>query len=392
MDFSRLQKLMDHLAREKSPGCTVRVTLEGKEVFSGSAGFANLENRIPFCGDELFHMYSCSKVATVTAGVQLLERGLVKLEDPLWAFIPEFRQMYVRESDGTLREAQKDITIGHLFTMTAGFTYDLDSPGFRKARTLTGGKMDTVVAIRCMAEDPLTFEPGAHWQYSLCHDVLAAVIEVASGMKFRDYMQQNIFAPLDMADTVYHHTPDTLRRTAPQYLRITRSSPEYSEEEAPRCCPSPEGYYRNTGKTVAYTLGEEYDSGGAGIITSAAAYTKFLTALANRGLGLTGERILRPESVELLRTNRLNPTQLKDFAWDQYRGCGYGLGVWTMMDPEKSGLCCPVGGFGWSGAAGSTCIIDPDGGLAVFFAQHCLNPGEEYYQPLLRDAVYRCLH
>lgn len=390
MDFLPLIQLMDHLASELNPGCTVRVYLGKEQVFTYSAGFADLENRVPFAGGELFHMYSNSKVATVTAGVQLLERGAMKLSDPLYAYIPEFKEICVLE-DGKPVKAKQDITIEQLFTMTAGFCYDLDSPGFQKARTLTGGKMDTVEAIRRVAFDPLSFQPGTRWQYSICHDVLAAVISVVSGMKFRDYMRQNIFAPLGMEDTTYHPTALTHARMAEQYRFVHCGSPEYPGALETACGLTKDGCFINAGKSNAYILGEEYDSGGAGIITSAEDYAKFLAALANRGLGLTGERILTPESLELLRSNRLSGQQLLDYNWEHLKGCGYGLGVRVMMDPEKSGLRCNVGEFGWGGAAGSTCIIDPDIGLAVLFVQHCLNPREEYYQPLVRDTVYRCI-
>jgi CubicO group peptidase (beta-lactamase class C family) len=87
----------------------------------------------------------------------------------------------------------------------------------------------------------------------------------------------------------------------------------------------------------------------------------------------------------------VTPEQMKDYSWRQCAGCGYGLGVRTHMDPAKSGLVCSLGEFGWGGAAGATAIIDPSRQLGVFYAQHCLSPREEYYQPRLRNVVYTCL-
>ena len=116
-----------------------------------------------------------------------------------------------------------------------------------------------------------------------------------------------------------------------------------------------------------------------------------MVALANYGMGLTGERILSQYSVDLMRTNRLNDTQLKDFNWRQMKGCGYGLGVRTHIRPDQSGVISNLGEFGWGGAAGAAAIIDPSIKLAVFYAQHTLNPREEYYQPRLRNVVYSCL-
>ena len=116
-----------------------------------------------------------------------------------------------------------------------------------------------------------------------------------------------------------------------------------------------------------------------------------MAALSNYGLGITGERILSENTVELLRTNRLNENQLKYLNWKQLTGYGYGLGVRTLIDKAKAGSTGNIGEFGWGGAAGATAIIDPKIGLSVFYAQHCLNPREEYYQPRVRNVLYSCL-
>ena len=217
MDFTNLKLFMDHMAAERTPGNAIEVYLKGKKVFEYHTGYCDLENKIPLNGEEMYNIYSCSKVTTVTAGTQLLERGKILLSDPLYDYIPEFKEMYVKTPEGDLKKAETPIKVGDLFSMTAGFSYNLKSEGFQKAAEVTGGKMDTVETIRCVAADPLCFEPGTHWQYSICHDVLAALISVVSGQKFRDYVKKNIFDPLDMTESVYHHTPETLKRTAQQY-------------------------------------------------------------------------------------------------------------------------------------------------------------------------------
>jgi CubicO group peptidase (beta-lactamase class C family) len=251
--------------------------------------------------------------------------------------------------------------------------------------------MDTVETIRCIASDPLSFDPGEHWQYSIGHDVLAAVISVVSGKKFRDYMKENIFDPLEMSKTVYHHTEETLQQTAQQYCFESNCQQYDDIVEAQKYGCSNDGYYKNVGKSVSHILGEEYDSGGAGIISSVSDYAKLAAALANYGTGLNGERILSKAAVDYMRTNRLTDEQLLDFNWQQLKGCGYGLGVRTHMDPAISGLICNKGEFGCGGAAGASVIIDPEIGLGVFYAQHILNPREEYYQPRLRNVIYACL-
>lgn len=391
MDFTPLKDFLDHMAQTRTPGNAVEVYLHNQLVFRYVCGYSDFENKIPLTGEEMFNVYSCSKVATVTAGAQLLERGKFLLTDPLYAYMPEFKDMYIKGEDGHLEKAKNPIRIGDLFSMTAGFTYDTDTEAFRKARQITGGKMDTVETIRCLASEPLAFEPGSHWRYSLCHDVLAAVISIISGKKFRDYMQENIFEPLGIENTVYHQTQETLKRTAELYTFVRDAAPADPVDAQAMACAETKGNFKNIGKKVSYVFGEEYDSGGAGITTTLSDYAKLAAALGNGGVGITGERILSPYTVNLMRTNRLGTEQLKDFNWQQLAGCGYGLGVRTHIDPAKSGLICNLGEFGWGGAAGSSIFSDPGIGLGVFYVQHIQNPREEYYQPRLRNLVYTCL-
>ena len=378
MNFERLTRFMDYMAKERTPGNAIIIYLGGKRVFQYASGYADLESGTPLTGEEYFNLYSCSKIATVTAGLQLLEKGRFLLTDPLCEYIPEFREMYLRTDSGELVRAKNPITIRDLFCMTAGFSYDLDSPAFRKARALTEGKMDTAQVVRCIASDPLCFEPGTHWQYSIAHDVLAGLIGIIEGKKFRDYVKEAIFDPLDIRTCVYHQTPEVRARMASQYRYVPEREGSASA-------------FVNVGKDSGGVLGEEYDSGGGGITGTISDYVKLLAALANHGQGLNGERILSRGSVALLKANQLNEAQMKDFNWEQLAGYGYGLGVRTLVDRALAGTTGNPGEFGWGGAAGATALMDTDLQLAVFYAQHTLNPREEYYQPRLRNVVYSCL-
>lgn len=395
MDFTKLREFLDYMASCRTPGCAVVVYHQNRKAFEYAAGVSSLESGRPMDGSEYFNIYSCSKVLTVTAAAQLLERGKFLLNDPLYDYIPEYRHMQVRGKGGELTEAKRPITVGDLFSMTAGLNYDLNSPSIRRARELTGGRMETSVVARCLASEPLSFEPGEHWQYSLCHDVLAGLVEIISGRKFRDYVKENILAPLGMDSTYYHTTPEIEANMAEQYTFVPKGEGGISDindiVEAQKYGKSPDGGFRNIGKKVGYVLGPEYDSGGAGVTTTVGDYAKLAAALANSGLGLTGERILSPATVNLMKTNRLGEAQLKDYNWEQLAGYGYGLGVRTHIDKSKSGSNANLGEFGWGGAAGATIIIDTEARLGVFFAQHTLNPREGWYQPRLRNVVYGCI-
>lgn len=386
MNFTNLQNFLDHLTSWRIPGNGVKVCLEGKEVFSYTSGYADVEKKIPMTLDHYVNIYSCSKVATVTAALQLYEQGKFLLDDPLYAFIPEYKEMYIAGENGPVK-AKNPITLRHLFTMTSGLTYNRDTQAFQKARELTGGKMDTLSVIRCLASDPLAFEPGERWNYSLSHDVLAAVVEVVSGKRFSQYVKENIFDPLDMK-AVYHN--ETVRdKMAMQYDYIDGEPKNYIAQQA-GSAPMDDGYYKPVGYGAILDLGPEYDNGGGGITTTINDYSKFCVALANGGVGATGEKILSSGTIDLMRTNQLNSEQLKYLNWPQLKGYGYGLGVRTLVD-KAAGTTGNVGEFGWGGAAGATVLVDPALKLSVFYAHHMLNPQEYYYQPRLRNVVYSCI-
>ena len=384
MNFEYMKNFMDSLTEWIIPGNSVVIYKDGKKVFEYSSGYSDLEKKIKKTGEEQLYIYSCSKVATVTAALQLYEQGKFLLSDPLYEYLPEFKKMYVKDGD-RIKAAENPITIRDLFTMTAGLSYATNTPAFEKARKLTDGKMDTRTVIKCLAEEPLLFEPGARWNYSLCHDVLAVLAEVVSGMRFSEYMKKNIFEPLDMNNSYYHTPNDVI--ISPQYIyeiQDTKNIVELQQKEHTTGVVK-----RAYGNELVF--GENYDSGGAGIITTVDDYAKFAAALANSGTGLNNNRILSSATVKLMKTNQLNEAQRKTMNWRRLRGYGYGLGVRTLIDKAESGSNSSIGEIGWGGAAGATIIADTEEKVVLFYAHHMLNPQEEYYQPRLRNVLYSCL-
>lgn len=384
MDFKNVKSFMDSLTDWIIPGNSAVVYKDGQKVFEYSSGYSDLENKVKMTGEENIYIYSCSKVATVTAALQLYEQGKFLLSDPLYEYLPEFKDMYVKRENG-LEKAKNHITLRNLFTMTAGLTYNMDTPAFKEANKITGGKMDTRTVVKYIAQDPLQFEPGESWGYSLCHDVLAAVVEVISGKRFSEYVKQNIFEPLDMKYSCYHASEEIKSRMAQQYIYDTGGAKDVVTLQNSQ---DSRGVIKNAGSENSLVPGEEYDSGGAGIITTVKDYAKFAAALANKGMGVNNNRIIGSGTVELLRTNQLNSEQMKGYNWRRLAGYGYGLGVRTMVDRAAAGSNGSIGEFGWGGAAGSNILIDTDLNLAVFYAHHMLNPQEEYYQPRLRNVIY----
>ena len=379
MDFTRLDRFMDELTDTIAPGNDIIIIKDGQTIHRYMSGYADIEKGIKIKGDETYNMWSCSKVMTVTAVMTLYEQGKFNLNDPVWDYMPEFAETTrkIEHEDGSVEYVKptEPIRIRHLMSMGAGFEYDLESPQLKELKKTSGGRVPTRDAVREMAKSHLTFDPGEHWQYSMCHDILGGFIEVVSGKRFSDYVKEAITDPLGLCDSTF---------AAPDERLMSRMARQYGGKNE-------NGKFVPTDNSVGHRLGTEYESGGAGLTSTVEDYSKFGYALANGGVGLNGARILASRTVDLMRTNAISEQQRKDMSWGDLRGYGYGLGVRTMVDRIAGGSNGPVGEFGWAGAAGSWVMIDPENKLCAFYAEHTLNNHQDFYIPRLRNIIYSCL-
>ena len=349
--FERIKAFCDSLLELDLPGFDFALYKDGECVLRYKKGYSDLENRVPITGDERYNIYSCSKVITCTAAMQLYERGLYSLEDKLSDYMPEFSEMTVMTEDG-IKKAENPILIKHLFEMTAGFSYNCGSPELKRAFAETDGRCPTREVMKYLAKEPLLFEPGDRWEYSLCHDVLAAFVEVVSGEKFEEYVRKNIFEPLGMEKSTFMLPEGELDTVAEQY--------KYAD-----------GKVLNIGKNIStYKLGCEYASGGAGCISTVDDYMKFLE-------GLRTYKLLKPETLKLMTTDRLTDEQKRTY-WSKGTH-GYGLGVRCPMgDPRYVD-------FGWGGAACAYLAVDMENAITLYFGAHQLSSNTQS----LRAMLYR---
>lgn len=393
MDFAYLRQELDKLVEEGSaPGVDCSVYKDHKEIFRYNTGFNDIEEGIKINGKELYIIFSMTKMLTCTCALQLFEKGAFSMDDPLSKYMSEFSKMRISAEDfdvlgggavetgKTVGEttggraegyAKNPITIKHLFTMSAGLDYDLKADGIVKA--IADGKTSTIEIVRAMSKTVLGFEPGTRYRYSLCHDVLGALIEVWSGMKLGDYMRENLFKPLGMKETFFGvpKEGENLSRLASLYVK---NGP---------------GIYQKIQQKCAFNFTDEYQSGGAGLVSSTDDYALFLDALACNGVGKSGNQILSPSSIELMRSNQLKNKQIEDFEI-QRKGYGYGFGVRTHMEPERSGALSPAGEFGWGGAAGAFSLVDTQNKLSLTYFQH-MHGWEMSLEGRLRDALYKSM-
>ncbi len=371
--FNELRHFMDTTIPQLGvSGIDCIIYRDHREIFRHAAGYSDIENGIPISPGTIYNIYSATKIVTCAAAMQLAERGRLLLTDPLYEYLPEFKDMKIKRGTFSIFPAQRHIRIVDLFTMTAGLSYELDTPEMRKLIAETGGDFGTRDFVKALAREPLLFEPGEGWNYSYCHDVLGAVIEVVSGMSFGDYLNKNIFTPLGMKDSGFALPEEKRGRLAPQY--------QYDNDT--------KQVVRITGNCLG-AAGSRHESGGGGLITTAEDYILFADTLACGGTAANGQRILAKNTIDLMRKNWLHGKSLGDFrGTGNYEGVGYGLGVAMITDSVAACTFIPETAFYWGGIGGAQVLIDPGNGLSYVVVQHTFGSPTELIKPKMLSILY----
>ena len=354
--LARMDKAIhEYVDAGRTPGVVTLIARHGKVVHVDAYGKADLATGRLTRADDIFRMFSMTKPITSTALLMLYEEGKFQLTDPLSRYFPAFADVKVfaglsPQGGMMLDSLRRPITIQDVFRHTAGFSYGFGtSPvdkAYQEANVLGKDLNDLMDKV---AKLPLLFQPGDRWEYSVAHDVQAALVEKLSGQKFDEFVRQRIFRPLEMRDSMFKVPADKQSRVPGLYSRD-----------------------RN-GKLVVDTgdLGRDYGDkvfGGLSISTTASDYAIFAQMLLNKGQ-LNGVRLLSPKTVELMATNHVPAAALA--AGSQVvalgPGTGYGLGVSVLMNPAERGNLGSVGEFGWSGAASTHVLIDPKEDLVAIY-------------------------
>ncbi len=366
MNFSKLEQYFDALPMRGIPACELVVTHKGKEVFHKTAGEVDPAR-------DIYYVCSISKITTCVAAMRLYEEGKLGLDDPVYKYLPAYKNMKVLQKDGSVAPAQNTMTVRHIFTMTGGLDYNLFSDPVNQLLE-KNPHASTVDIASAFAERPLLFEPGTHFRYSLCHDVLAAVVEVASGKRFADYVKEIILDPLGMCDTDFHLTEKLLPRMARQYKYV-------------------HGLFESREVTPynKYIPTDMYDSGGAGLCTTVNDQVKLMKVLAHRGLAENGYRLLKEETIAMMQTDQLSDSAKEDFSPNARWGYSFGLCGRVHMRPEISLALSPAGEFGWDGATGPYALIDAKNDISIFYCMHIYGCAYAYrsIHPMLRDLAYQ---
>ncbi len=423
--------LADYVAEGHIAGAVSLVARRGNIAQLLAVGHADIESDAPMAADTLFRVFSLTKPVTSVAALMLVERGRVSLDAPVADYIPAFRDIpvFVGEEGGRLvtEPARRPPTVRHLLTQTSGIAGTAMPPRepltavYRRAR-IGDENLTLEETVDKLAEIPLLFHPGEQWRYGVSTDVLARVVEVASGMRFGDFLRENIFEPLEMHDTGFAVPQEKAHRLATLYTampsgelrpmrqggRGARLGP--SMDGASKSQPTPRPIFhaapgRRDGGTSAagistgadFALAPALHSGSSGLVSTVLDYFRFAQMLLSGGTW-RGRRLLSPQSVDTMRQNQL-PHHLLPYRmpWPHVarytQGCGFGFGVRVVLDVEQWGVPGSVGEFGWAGAANTYLWIDPaEEVVALLFTQafpFMHTPLDTEFKRLVYEAMVR---
>lgn len=374
MNFSKLDAYLESLPGYGLPACDLAVTYRGETVYRRAVGYADVEKTRPTSENDLYYTFSVTKTTTCICAMRLVEEGKLGLDDPVSNYLPAYAYLTVKGPNGKIVPATKAMTVRHLFTMTGGLNYDLKAAPILRA--LQDPNADTVSIVNSFVESPLDFEPGTRYQYSFCHDVLAAVVEVVSGMRFADYVKRYVLDPLGMTNTGFH-LPEELRPRMSQLYTFVHGPMKAEPVELKN----------------PYIFNDRYDSGGAGYYSCVNDQIRLMTVMANGGSTEDGYSLLRPETIRLMMVGQLDDEQRQSFCPTHRYGYNYGLGGRVHEDPVLSRSLSSIGEFGWGGAASAYNLIDPEKRVAIYFATHVKSSQFAHHcvHPTLRNLAYEAI-
>lgn len=349
-----MQRLVD---RKAIPGGLTMISHRGQIVYFDTVGHQNIEDNLPMRKDTVFRVYSMTKPVTSVAALILVERGQLSLDDPLSKFDERFANTKVHTggfgSFAKSEPARQPITVQHLLSHTAGFTYGAFgvSEVDRLYRTHSIGRRKDTLEVNCgrLAELPLVHHPGEKFRYSVSSDVLGHVIERATGVTLDKVFADEIFEPLGMVDTGFHLSPEKVDRLSATY------GPRLLEKGLSRL---------DDPATSRYLKPSPMLSGGAGLVSTATDYMKFCQMLLANGK-YDGGQLLKPETVALMSRNHVPENTLPISIGMPFDGVGFGFGVSVRYARVPYAKYIPEKEYGWSGIASTTFAISAKHDLAM---------------------------
>jgi CubicO group peptidase (beta-lactamase class C family) len=394
MTEGRLERITEHFSSTyvepgKIAGCQITVVRGGHVAYHRSIGLMDIEADKPMADDAIFRIYSMTKPIASVALMQLYEKGRFQLLDPVHRYIPEWRTLQVGivgdDDSVTLVKPDRPMNMRDVLMHTTGLPGGL-LPGnpidaaFQKARGELGSEQTLASVTALLAQHPLKFHPGTHWNYGISTDIVGRLVEILSGLPLDEYLRGELFEPLGMVDTGFFVPEASLPRLAACYQYRPANSPQLMQG------PFANGILRP----------RSYLSGAGGLVSTTHDYVAFCQMLANGGQ-LEGRRVIGRKTLELMTVNHLpRGATLEDmaiggFGEAGFEGVGFGLGFAVGLGPAATAMAGSGGDFYWGGAASTAFWVDPVEDLfAVFMTQ--LFPSVAYpFRAQLRALVYQAI-
>ena len=374
-------------------GLSVLILKDGKESYYGQAGYRDLEAKIPLRRDDVGRYYSMTKPIIGVAMMMLYEQGKFALDDPIAKHLPEYTHLNVfagSNADGSMKLAptSRPVTIRDLMRHTAGMTYGYFSSTpvdmlYRKSGILS--PQDTLAEFsQKLGKIPLLVQPGEKWIYSVSVDVQARLIEVLSGQSLGDFLESNIFKPLDMPHTGFSVKKEDFSKFGPAYVYNAKANP-------PALVRLTDKNSRAITRGIVGSIDGRFlkqrklQSGGGGLVSSLDDYAHFAAMLVNKG-SANGKQYLKPSTIALMSKDHLG--NINNGALNDGIGFGLDVAVKTRDISSSKAFNIPVGSYYWGGLAGTFFWIDPSNNQAVIMHMQHINPLDPTLRNTIVNAVY----
>jgi CubicO group peptidase (beta-lactamase class C family) len=385
MSTERLTRLTDaleaYVADGRLAGSVTLVARRGRIAYFEAFGSRDREANAPMQRDAIFRIASQSKAVVSVAAMTFVEEGKLLLTDPVGKYLPEFMMTKVAvAADGNRYDvvsARRPITVRDLLTHTSGFGYgngvggDLWTAAGQTGYYFADRDESIRDSVRRIASLPAHAQPGTSWIYGYSTDVLGALVEVVANKPLDQVLRERVFEPLGMRDTEFYLSPGKTGRLAAVY---SQNAGKLERAPAPGTAVGQGHYVDGPRKNF---------SGGAGLLSTATDYARFLEMLRNGGT-LDGRRILSRTTVELMTTSHLGNIEFN-------AGQGFGLGFYVVEDVGARGWPGSVGEFGWGGAYHTTYWVDPREELVVVHLTQLVPAGDVDDQAKVRALVYQAI-
>jgi len=363
------------------PGGILMIFKDGHRVYEKIWGERDQQTKTPMTADTIFRIYSMSKPITTVAAMMLVEEGRLALEEPVSKYIPSFKEVKVgvenKGEDGNtaldLVPPRRPITIQDLMRHTSGITYGFFGEGAVKRAYVDQhvflGDFDNAEFADRIAKMPLAYQPGTTWDYSHSTDILGRVVEVVAGKPLYAVLKERLFDPLGMNDTSFYVTDKSKQDRIAEPFAKDRSIGKDADFFDPR-------------------IEQKWESGGGGLLSTAADYARFAMMLRNGGT-LDGKRYLSAKTIAYMTSNHMAPGSgvVPGPYYLPGPGFAFGLGFAVRIEAGVSPQEGSIGEYNWSGAGGTTFWVDPKEDLFVVFMMQ--SPSQRVrYRTMLHNVIY----